>query len=54
MRAQLRTANACYRIRFSIPLPDESTEIDVLIEDVVPQPLSSQNSNGSGDRKSVV
>jgi hypothetical protein len=35
MRTQLRTANPRYRIEFSIPLPDGSTEIDVLIEDVV-------------------
>jgi hypothetical protein len=34
MRAQIRTANAHYRIEFSVSLPDGSTEIDVLIEDV--------------------
>jgi hypothetical protein len=34
MRAQLRTASTRYRIEFSILLPDGSTEIDVVIEDV--------------------
>jgi hypothetical protein len=34
MRNQLRAANRRYKIDFSIPLPDGSTEIDVLIEDV--------------------
>jgi hypothetical protein len=33
MRALLRSANPGYKIDFSIPLPDGSTEIDVLIED---------------------
>ena len=33
MRALLRSANPGYRVDFSIPLPDGSTEIDVLIED---------------------
>jgi hypothetical protein len=34
MRALLRTAHTRYRLEFSIPLPDGSTEIDVLIEDL--------------------
>jgi hypothetical protein len=33
MRVLLRSANPGYKIDFSIPLPDGSTEIDVLIED---------------------
>ena len=33
MRSQLRAANPGYKIDFSIPLPDGSTEIDALIED---------------------
>lgn len=33
MRAQLLTADARYHVEFSIPLPDGSTEIDVLIQD---------------------
>ena len=33
MRALLMSANPGYRVDFSIPLPDGSTEIDVLIED---------------------
>lgn len=34
MRSQLRDANSGYKVDFSVPLPDGSTEIDVLIEDV--------------------
>jgi hypothetical protein len=33
MRSQLKAANQGYRIDFSIPLPDGSTEIDAVIED---------------------
>ncbi|MDG7001096.1 MAG: hypothetical protein JRN15_18535, partial [Nitrososphaerota archaeon] len=33
MRGLLRSANPGYKIGFTIPLPDDSTEIDVLIED---------------------
>jgi hypothetical protein len=33
MRSQLRAANPGYKVDFSIPVPDGSTEIDVLIED---------------------
>ena len=35
MRSLLKSANPGYKIDFSIPLPDGSTEIDVLIEDKV-------------------
>jgi hypothetical protein len=33
MRSQLKVANPGYKIDFAIPLPDGSTEIDVVIED---------------------
>jgi len=33
MRSQLRVANPGYKVDFSIPVPDGSTEIDLLIED---------------------
>jgi hypothetical protein len=33
MRSLLRSSNPGYRIDFSIPIPDGSTEIDLLIED---------------------
>uniref|UniRef100_E6PYM4 Uncharacterized protein n=1 Tax=mine drainage metagenome TaxID=410659 RepID=E6PYM4_9ZZZZ len=34
MRGLMRSANPRYKIGFSVPLPDGSTEIDALIEDV--------------------